>query len=136
MGRRIIFLPPDNASLMRYIYLKLCISSPCQGLRGRPRVSLWVCFRLAGVRTALQSGWLSLPLVFPSPPSLQPGPLRSVPLPHPSAQTLAQPFGFRPHLPAPPYLAPHIPSICLVAATVCAHVQQWPRSPSLLLPQT
>lgn len=42
MGRRIVFLPPDSASLMRYIYLKLRISSPCQGRRGRRALSWFV----------------------------------------------------------------------------------------------
>lgn len=47
VGRCIASLPPDNASLMRYIYLKLCISSPCQGLRARPRLPPGL-FRISG----------------------------------------------------------------------------------------
>lgn len=60
MEKRIVFLPPDNTSLMRYIYLKLCISSPWQGLQEGPRVALRVCFGLAGVRTARPVVWLAL----------------------------------------------------------------------------
>ena len=46
VGKGIIFLLPDTTALMRYIYLKLCISSPCQGLQEGPHVSLCVCFGL------------------------------------------------------------------------------------------
>lgn len=61
MGKGIIFLLPDNMSLMRYTYLKLCISSPCQGLQEGPCVSLCVCFRLAGLLDGLQATGLLLP---------------------------------------------------------------------------
>lgn len=49
MGKGIIFLLPDNMSLMRYIYLKLCISSPCQGRQEGPRCRLPRClFQISG----------------------------------------------------------------------------------------
>lgn len=128
MGRRIVFLLPDNASLMRYIYLKLCISSPCQGLRVRPRVSLLVCFGLAACGGP--AVWLALAATGLPAASLPAALTIAFGAPaHPIAQILAQPFGFRssPSHPSSPasWLRAFLAS-AWSQPTVRVHSQPWP----------
>lgn len=134
MGKRIIFLPPDNASLMRYIYLKLCISSPCQSLQAGPRVPLLVCFGSASVGLAgSRCHWSSRCLPSHSPDHCIMCPFLSH---HPDLSTA---FGLLCSPSHPPHLPPgsahsyHLPG---PQPTAHVHVQRWPLSSLFLLPQT
>lgn len=102
------FLSPDNVPLRTYIYLKLCISSPCQGLQVGPRASLLVCFESLG-RVDGPVGWLlGLATGLPVPSPRAAGPLRCVartpsPSDHPALSAAIWPLVL--HLPIPPHLS-------------------------------
>lgn len=102
------FLSPDNVPLRTYIYLKFCISSPCQGLQVGPRASLLVCLVSLG-RVDGPAGWLlGLATGLPAPSPRAAGPLPCVaPTPtlsdHPALSAALWPLV--PHRPIPPHLA-------------------------------